>query len=244
MTDIKKILDSVKMEGNIPAYNIYGDITSSPYDSWEGDTCPVFIKNFIENNKGREIHIHINSPGGNVFSGIAIYNMIKAREGKTVVYIDALAASAASVIALAGDEIYMPRGAMLMVHEPWTICTGNAGELRKQADSLDKICESITDIYSSASGYDRNYINELLKAETWLTAEESAAMFERVLIDESLMACACARGDSLKWYDSVPMELTFAKDKDCDTTNAEVKMLKDIEAKIVEIEVEEMLLSD
>ncbi len=247
MADIKDILGSVKMEGGIPVYYIYGDITSSIYDSWEDDTCPAFIRNFIDKNKGREIHIHINSPGGSVFAGVAIYNMLKAREGKTVIYVDALAASAASVIALAGDEIYMPKGSMLMIHEPWTLCAGNSRELRAQADALDKIRESIIDIYSECSGQDTEYIYDLIVAETWLTAEESAALFDRVQIDESMKACACIRGKSLDIYDDVPKELKFEQENSTKTEKTEdngaenERLAAEIDAVIAKIEVEEML---
>jgi ATP-dependent Clp protease protease subunit len=251
MAGIKEIFGSVKMQGDIPAFYIYGDITSSPYDSWgeNEDVCPAFVRDFIDRYKGKEVHIHINSPGGNVFSGVAIYNMLKAREGKTIVYIDGLAASAASVIALAGDTVYMPKGSMMMIHEPWVLCAGNSSELRAQADSLDKICESITAIYQDCSGAEIDDIVDMLRAETWLTAEEAMDLFGNVTVDEGRQACACARGDSLKWYDKIPKALTFddGTQGQGDTTNlieiAEAEdMNREINELIAKVEIDEMLV--
>lgn len=102
--------------------------------------------------------------------------MLKRHKAKVNVYIDGLAASIASVIAMAGDVIYMPRNAMLMVHNPWTgPIWGNAAQFRKKADDLDNISKSLIAAYQDKSGMDETRIIELLDAETWLSAEEAVA---------------------------------------------------------------------
>ena len=97
-----------------------------------------FANELKEIGNVRQINLHIHSPGGDVFDGIAIYNLLKNHPANKTVYIDGLAASMASVIAMAGDEVIMPENAMLMIHKPWGIQGGDAEELRKYADLLDK----------------------------------------------------------------------------------------------------------
>src|SRR5690606_20024488 len=98
------------------------------------------------------LNVFINSPGGSVFQGQAIYNILKRQKARVNVYIDGLAASIASVIAMAGDTIFMPKNAMMMVHNPWTFSIGNAQDLRKEADTLDKIRETLIEAYLSKAG--------------------------------------------------------------------------------------------
>lgn len=120
------------------------------------------------------ILVRINSPGGDAFEGISIYNIL-AGQGKPVsVIVDGLAASAASVIAMAGTTRTMNKGAMLMIHNAWTVVAGEAKDLRKTADTLEKLSGSIADIYSSVSG-SKDAVG-LMDAETWMTASEAVAM--------------------------------------------------------------------
>lgn len=126
--------------------------------------------------ENKNIAIRINSAGGSVDQGIAIYNSIKRHRGKTTIFIDSVAASIASVVAMAGDEIIMAKGSKLMVHKPWTMVQGNAEDLRQMADLLDKYSEGLYDIYSDRTGLPRERLEEMLSKETWLTDKEAVEL--------------------------------------------------------------------
>jgi ATP-dependent Clp protease protease subunit len=123
--------------------------------------------------EGKDINLRIMSAGGSVDQGIAIYNAIKRRRGKTVAYVDSVAASIASVITMAADSIVMTKGSKMMVHKPWTIVAGNSTEMRKMADLLDKYEEGLVDIYQSRTNLDKDNLLALLEEETWLTPSEA-----------------------------------------------------------------------
>ena len=120
------------------------------------------------------LNIYINSPGGDVFEGNTIMNMLKRKKCTKNVYIDGLAASIASVIAMAGDKIIMPSNAMMMIHNAWTYAIGNSKDLRKLADDLDKVNTSIRQAYLDKAGekLDEETLITLMDNETWLTAQE------------------------------------------------------------------------
>lgn len=119
------------------------------------------------------IHLHINSPGGDVFDGLAMANALRKHPANVVTHVDALAASIASVIALAGDRIEMADNAFFMVHHPWTIMMGNAKNFREQADLLDKIGDSIVSEYMKATGEGKDTVVKWMDEETWFNAEEA-----------------------------------------------------------------------
>ena len=121
--------------------------------------------------KAKDIDVHINSPGGSVFEGLAIYNLLRAHPAKVTVHVDGLAASVASVIALAGDEIEITEGAQFMIHDASVATSGNARQLRKDAELVEQISQSITDIYVSRTGRPRADIRKEMEAETWFTAD-------------------------------------------------------------------------
>jgi ATP-dependent Clp protease, proteolytic subunit ClpP len=239
--NIKEIFSNVKLKSNIARLDIYGDIVSSEWDAWSHeDTYPSFVSGFLEDIKDKELHVHINSGGGSAFAGVAIYNLLKAREGKTVVHIDALAASAASVIALSGDEIRMPAGSMLMIHEPWSWVAGNSTELKKEAENLDKICESMISIYNEhlINDGDTEKIAELVRAESWLSADECKELFKNVIVENDMKAVACIKSESMMHY-KIPKVLMFA---DSETkSETEGKSEAEIKKMLMEIEIEEML---
>lgn len=120
-----------------------------------------------------EIDVRINSPGGDVFDGITIYNRLKQHPAKKCVYVDGLAASIASIIALAGDEIIMGEGALLMVHLPWTWGAGNRKELESTIDRLLDVEEQMVGIYARKTGLGRAEIKQMLEAETWMDADQA-----------------------------------------------------------------------
>jgi ATP-dependent Clp protease protease subunit len=120
------------------------------------------------------IHLRINSPGGDVFQGIAIYNALKAHRAKVVVHVDGIAASIASIIALAGDEILIAKNAMLMIHKATALAWGTAEGLRRTAEMLDKLENAtIVSTYVDATGQSEDQIRTWMEAETWFDAEEA-----------------------------------------------------------------------
>lgn len=130
----------------------------------------------ISGFQGKDIGLRIMSAGGSVDQGVAIYNAIKRRRGKTTVYIDSIAASIASVIAMAGDTVIMSEGSKLMIHKPWTIAAGNADGMRKMAELLDKYQEGLVDIYVNRSGLDRQQVMQMMSDETWMTEKEAVEL--------------------------------------------------------------------
>ena len=120
-----------------------------------------------------DINVRINSPGGNVWDGIAIFNLLKQHKAQVHVQVDGIAASAASLIAMAGDLITMGEGSMMMIHNPWTLAIGSADELRKAADMVEKVEGQFVGIYSNRSGMKAERVGELMDAETWFTAAEA-----------------------------------------------------------------------
>lgn len=135
--------------------------------------------------KSSSISVEINSPGGDVFAGLAIYNMLKASGKEIVVKVMGVAASAASLIAMAGDKIQMPKNTMMMIHNPWSIAMGNAEELREQADTLEKIGNSLLGTYMAKTGMAEDEMKAMLAKDTWLTADEALEMgFATEITDE------------------------------------------------------------
>jgi len=172
---------------------LYGIIESQ---TWWGDeiTPKQFKKDLDALGEIDSLNVYINSDGGDVFAAQAIYSMLKRHKAKVVVFIDGLAASAASVIAMAGDVIYMPQNAMMMIHNPWTIALGNAEDFRKLADDLDKIRNAIISVYETKTGLEKDKIIEFLDSETWFTAEEAVELgFADELEQEKKIAA------QLKW---------------------------------------------
>lgn len=149
---------------------VYGDIADSEY--W-GDVGAKEFTTDLAKITSNNITVRINSGGGSVFAGIGIYNVLKQHKAKITTRIDGLAASAASIIAMAGDEIVMPTGSMMMIHNAWMYTSGNADQLREQADTLDKIDESIVAVYKAKTGLDDKEIADLMAKDTWLTAKEA-----------------------------------------------------------------------
>ena len=201
----------------------YGDIVSETWQSewYEDDMAPGDVKEFIDQLDGTEnINIHINSGGGSVFGGIAIYNMLRRNNAHKTVYVDGLAASIASVIMMAGDEIVMPKNATVMIHKPsasYFFTTKNADDLRKDAESLDTCQEAIMQTYMTKAKVDKEEIEQKVNDETWLTGEEAAELFD-IKVEEANDAVACAGSSMFFCYKNVPTSLTAqgknAKKKD------------------------------
>jgi len=136
------------------------------------------------------IDVFINSGGGSVFDGSAIYTALKRHKAKTTVYVDGIAASIASVIAMAGDEIVMAENATMMIHDPWSMVVGNSTEMRKQADVLDTVKESMATSYKR-SNLSEQEIHDAMAEETWYTAEKAVeAGLADTMVEPSLMAAS------------------------------------------------------
>lgn len=175
---------------------IYGNIGSDDGLAWLFDdvTPKQFREDLDDLGDISELRVMINSPGGDVFAGQAIHSILKRHKARVSVYVDGLAASIAAVIAMAGDRVIMPRNAMMMVHNPWTIAAGDAGEMREVADTLDRIRESILAAYQGKTGMDRGELLGLLDAETWMTAEEAVEMGFADEIEETQQIAASMSG--------------------------------------------------
>ena len=119
------------------------------------------------------INLRINSPGGDVFDGVAIAHALRQHPANVRTQVDGLAASISSIIALAGDEVTMAKGAFFMIHQPWSIALGNAADMRQTADLLDKIGSSLVATYQDATGLEADTLREWMDAETWLTDQEA-----------------------------------------------------------------------
>jgi len=149
--------------------------------SYWGISADQFVKD-LNASKASTIHIRINSPGGSVFDGTAIYNAIKQHKAKTISHVDGLAASISSIIALAADEVRMSDNTFMMIHNPWSIVMGDAASMREEADLIDKVRDTtIAQIYMSKTGKEKDEILGKMSAETWFTAQEAK---EYGLIDE------------------------------------------------------------
>lgn len=120
-----------------------------------------------------EIRVEINSPGGDVFDGIAIFNALRSHPAKITTRVDGIAASIASVIAQAGDERVMLSGSQMMVHEAWGLAIGPASDMREMADMLDRQCDVIAGIYAERAQGEVDHFRQLMTDETWLTADEA-----------------------------------------------------------------------
>lgn len=153
---------------------IYGDIGPSWWG--EGVEAKDVAKQLRDLAPNTALTVRINSFGGSVADGLAIYNALREHKGKKTVIIDGIAASAASLIAMAGDDIEMPETSMMMIHAPWSYASGNAAELRRSADVLDKWSASMVAAYARKSGKSEDDIKALLAGEDhWYTGSEAVA---------------------------------------------------------------------
>lgn len=173
-------------------------------EGWFGGmSAKQFISELNGLGKVDVINLHINSPGGSVFEGNAIYNTLVNHPARVEVDIDGLAASIASVIAMAGDEIRMADNAMLMVHQPYTVAQGDSAELRKTAELLDQLGVSLVNTYAKRTGIPAAQIAAMMAAETWMSASEAVqnGFADRATEEQRIAACA---GNSFNFFDRTP----------------------------------------
>ncbi|MDU0461932.1 head maturation protease, ClpP-related [Staphylococcus ureilyticus] len=168
----KGFFNVIKTSERKASIDMYGEIVDEKFDDVE--TSAVSFKQALKDlGDVEEIDININSPGGSVFSGIAIYNQIKNHPAKITAHIQGLAASIATCIAMGADKVVMPANAMMMIHNAWTLAMGNSNDLRKQADDLDKINQTVFQSYVDKNpDIDHALLRQYMDEETWLTASE------------------------------------------------------------------------
>jgi len=165
-----------------------------------GKSAKDFIMDF-KKITNKQVDLHINSPGGSVFEGNAIYNALKTSDKTITAYIDGIAASIASVIALASDEVVMAENAMFMIHNPSGITIGEAEDMRKSADVLDKIRDTMVGIYAKKSDKSEKEIIGLLDDETWFNATEAKENGFIDVVAEEMDIAACAKFiPTMKFY--------------------------------------------
>lgn len=170
----RKFWNWVKNEGEeTRTLYLSGEISD---ETWFGDeVTPRLFKDELMAGSG-DITLWINSPGGDVFAAAQIYNMLMDYPGHVTVKIDGLAASAASVIAMAGSQVEMSPVAMMMIHNPITVAIGDSKEMQKAMDMLSEVKESIVNAYEIKTGLSRNKISRLMDAESWFNAKKAVEM--------------------------------------------------------------------
>lgn len=141
-------------------------------DTWGNSVTPAWFRSELEAGEG-DITVWINSPGGSVFAAAEIYTMLRDYKGKVTVKIDAVAASAATVVAMAGDKVLMSPVAMMFLHDPATVAMGNRADMEKAIETLDAVKESIINAYSAKTGLSHNKISTLMSNESWLDAKDA-----------------------------------------------------------------------
>lgn len=181
---------------------IYDEISS-----W-GVSAKQFVKDLNEVT-AKTIKLRLNSPGGNVFDGAVIHNALKEHSATVKVMVDGLAASIASVIAMAGDSIHMASNSMMMIHKAWTYAAGNADEMRKTAELLDKVDETIVNTYANRTAKGMDAIKKMMADETWMTADEAKSHgFADTIGDDEQDENAKASFDIAKYnYAKVPQAI-------------------------------------
>lgn len=219
--------------GNEGDVYLYGDIVS--YKWYEEDnTAKSFKEDLDALGEVDVINLYINSPGGSVFQGQAIVSILKRVKSTIKVYIDGVAASIASVIAMAGHTIYMPGNTMMMIHNPWTYTYGNANDLRKQAEDLDKIRESMISMYLDKAGdkLDREVLIDLLDKETWLTAQECYDYGLCDVVEGEKEIAASVNMDMLSRYKNTPEKLLKKQPEEKDVSSAKDEEIESLIARV------------
>lgn len=174
-----------------------------------GVTAQSFISDFKEIT-AKNVDLRINSPGGAVFEGMAIFNAIKRHPANVTVHVEALAASIAAVIAMAGDSINMAKNSHMMIHKAFTISMGNAEDLRKEADVLDRIDDTIAEIFVERTDESKGDIINLMEDETWMNAQEALDMG---FIDTVEGDSGAENKFDLTVFNHVPQELLAIQNK-------------------------------
>lgn len=179
---INKRYYSLAVENNEADIFVYGDITSRPW--LENDVSSHNLAKEIEGLDVDYINVYINSYGGEVAEGLAIYNQLRRHKAKVKTYCDGFACSAASVVFMAGDERIMSNASLLMIHNAWMYTAGDPNQLRKDAEDLEKITEASINAYMSRVNITEEKLKEMMDAETWITPADALEMgFATSIVD-------------------------------------------------------------
>ena len=179
---MKKFWNWIKNDAGERILRLEGPIDEDNF--WGDSVTPDTFREELESEEG-DVTVWINSPGGSVFAAASIYTMLCDHKGKVTVKIDAIAASAASVVAMAGDRVLISPVGMLMIHDPMTIAMGSAKDMEKVISTLNEVKESIINAYAKKTRMSRNKISKLMENETWLNAKKAV---ELGFADEVLFA--------------------------------------------------------
>lgn len=170
---MKKFWNWIKDSDETRTLRLEGPIDEESF--WGDEITPQMFRDELNAGEG-DVTVWINSPGGNVFAAAEIYTMLKDYKGSITVKIDAIAASAASVVAMAGDVVQMSPVAMLMIHDPSTVAMGNTKDMEKAIEVLNEVKESIINAYASKSGLSHARIANLMSNETWMNAKKAVEL--------------------------------------------------------------------
>lgn len=206
---------------------IYGEIVSEKW--YDNDVTASDFKAQLAEHKGKDLDIYINSPGGSVWEAQAIVSMLQRHDGIKTAYIDGIAASAASFIALSCDKVYIPKNAYLMIHKAWGMSWGNADELRKQADMLDKVDDGILAIYMTKAKVSEDEMKKLVADESWFTGDEAVNVFNIDAVEDKQVA-AFINQEILSKYEKTPEDLKKLED----TADAEQNIEEEQNKQIIE----------
>lgn len=173
---------------------------------WWGDIDAAEFAETLAGIKASTVHLRINSPGGDVFDARAMMTAIRQHSARVIAHVDGLAASAATDICMAADEVEITKGAFFMIHNAWTVAMGNKSDLRETADLLQKVDAAITDDYVARSGQPADQVRAWMDAETWFTAEEAV---EHGFVDRVVDIAGKASGAwNVAAYKNAPKALT------------------------------------
>lgn len=194
---------------------IYGEITKWAWEEY-GEVSSATFKSELDNlgDNVETINLFINSPGGSVFETMAIIAMLERHPADIISHIDGIAASAASVLPMISKQIIMHEHSMMMIHHAWTWASGNANQLRKAAEDIERISQSMCQYYLKRAGdkLDEESLNEMLEEDTWLTAEQCLELGLCDEIKQTSQAVAYAFDDKFaKQYKNVPKQLLEVK---------------------------------
>ena len=203
----------IEASANDQAEILVYDVIGWPYND-AGD-----LVRYVNSLGDKDILVRLNTPGGDVFDGMAIFNSLANHKGKVTIRIEALAASMGSVLAMAGKEIQAYSNTMMMIHDPWTYMAGNQYELREMADLLEKISGNMLDVYAGRSKIGKREMKEIMKAETWYTAKEAK---EKGFINTILETGKAAKAQfDLTMYTNAPDGICSIEGRDLDEREIE-----------------------
>ena len=218
----------LEVKGAEASIFIYGDIVSESWKWYESDVTSYDLVKEIEGLDVDVIHCYINSYGGEVAEGLAIYNALKRHKAKVKTYCDGFACSAASVVFMAGDERIMSASSLLMIHNAWMWAVGDPDELRKQADDLEIINEASNNAYLEHVNISKEQLQEMLDKETWLTAQEALDMgFCTTVVNDSASKKAANQSARMKIVQLILERRDGAKEPQVILSEDMLKVLED-----------------